>query len=241
MPDKKYPKHKVAVITGASRGIGFAIAQALGQAGWHVVITGRNAKKLESAAAKLEKHGCSVTPVSCDVTQPEQVQELFATVQKQHSTIDALINNAGIAHALEPTENLSINVWKRVIDTNLTGMFLCTRAALPLIRSGATIVNNLSVAAIQPFEGMAAYNASKAGALGFTNVLREELRKRGIRVLALIPGATATEIWDQFWPDAPKAKMVPAATVAQAVLQAVTLPQDTSIEEIRIKPTAGTL
>jgi short-subunit dehydrogenase len=72
-------------------------------------------------------------------------------------------------------------------------------------------------------------------------VLREELRKRGIRVLALIPGATATEIWDQFWPDAPKAKMVSAATVAQAVLQAVTLPQDTSIEEIRIKPTAGTL
>src|SRR5207302_10113294 len=97
------------------------------------------------------------------------------------------------------------------------------------------------VAAIKPFEGMAAYNASKAGALGFTNVLREEIRKRRIRVVALLPGATDTAIWNQFWPQAPREKMVSAATVAEAVAHAVMLPANTSIEEIRIGPTGGAL
>jgi short-subunit dehydrogenase len=97
------------------------------------------------------------------------------------------------------------------------------------------------VAAIQPFEGMAAYNASKYGALGFTNALREELRKSGIRVLALIPGATDTSIWDQFWPEAPHEKMISADTVAEAILHVVSLPAKTTIEEIRLRPTVGTL
>jgi len=142
---------------------------------------------------------------------------------------------------LAPVDKLSVADWKQVIDTNLTGMFLCTRAALPLMRAGGTIVNNLSVAATQPFEGMAAYNASKYGALGFTNVLREELRKHEIRVLALIPGPTDTAIWDQFWKDAPRDKMVSPDTVAEVVLQAVKLPSNTTIEEIRMRPTIGSL
>jgi NAD(P)-dependent dehydrogenase (short-subunit alcohol dehydrogenase family) len=134
-----------------------------------------------------------------------------------------------------------VETWKEVIDTNLTGTFLVTRAALPLMRAGGTIVNNLSVAAVQPFAGMAAYNASKFGALGFTHALREDLRKRGIRVLALLPGATDTEIWGQFWPDAPRKKMISAETVAQAVLHAVSAPANATIEEIRIGPAAGVL
>ena len=109
------------------------------------------------------------------------------------------------------------------------------------MRAGGTIVNNLSVAALQPFAGMAAYNASKFGALGFTKALREDLRKRGIRVVALLPGATDTDIWGQFWPEAPKEKMISARTVAQAVLHAVSVPANTLIEEIRIGPAAGVL
>jgi short-subunit dehydrogenase len=88
---------------------------------------------------------------------------------------------------------------------------------------------------------MAAYNASKFGAMGFTQTLREELRKRGIRVLALLPGATDTDIWSQFWPDAPRKKMVSPETVAVAVLHAVSAPPEASIEEIRIGPTGGVL
>jgi short-subunit dehydrogenase len=112
---------------------------------------------------------------------------------------------------------------------------------LPLMVAGGTIVNNLSMAAVHTFAGMSAYNASKAGALGFTNVLREDLRKRGIRVLALLAGATDTGIWDQFWPEAPREKMISPETVAQAVLHAIAVPAKASIEEIRIGPTAGVL
>ncbi|HET6936469.1 MAG TPA: SDR family NAD(P)-dependent oxidoreductase, partial [Candidatus Angelobacter sp.] len=146
-----------------------------------------------------------------------------------------------MAHPLLPVEQLPFDTWKRVLDTNLTGTFLATQAALPLMNAGGTIVNNLSVAALQPFAGMSAYNASKFGAMGFTQALREEVRKRGIRVLALIPGATNTDIWNQFWPEAPKEKMISPETVAQAVLHAVSAPPEASVEEIVIGPTAGVL
>jgi len=241
MPAKKIAKNKVAVITGGGSGIGLAIARVFAANGYSVVITGRDAKRLQSAAATISSDKKKVTCVACDVRNPVSVQKLFREVSKHHSTIDVLFNNAGIAHSLAPVDQLPVKTWKEVIDTNLTGTFLVTRAALPLMRAGGTIVNNLSVAAVQPFAGMAAYNASKFGALGFTHALREDLRKKGIRVLALLPGATDTEIWGQFWPDAPKEKMISAETVAQAVLHAVSAPANTAIEEIRIGPAAGVL
>lgn len=241
MPDRQSLKDKVAVITGGNRGIGLAIAQAFVGEGCRVMIAGRNPQTLSSAKTELEGAGREVIVEQCDVSDPAQVEKLFAAVKSRYSKLDILVNNAGVAHGLQPTEKFSVETWKQVIETNLTGMFLCTRAALPLMQAGGTIVNNISVAAIQVFEGMSAYNASKAGALSFTNVLREELRKRGIRVLALLPGATDTEIWDQFWPQAPHEKMMSAETVAQAVLHAVTLPANSSIEEIRLRPTIGSL
>lgn len=241
MAERQSLKGKTAVITGGSRGIGFAIAQAFNRAGCHVVIGARDTKTLKSAVSELDSTLGDVTGQQCDVSDPAQVEELFAVVRRRYSTLDILVNNAGVAHPLAPVEKLSVQDWKRIIDTNLTGMFLCTRAALPLMCAGGSIVNNLSVAALQPFEGMGAYNASKYGALGFTNVLREELRERGVRVLALIPGPTDTPIWKQFWPDAPRDKMVSPATVAEAVVHAVTLPLGTTIEEIRLRPTIGSL
>jgi NAD(P)-dependent dehydrogenase (short-subunit alcohol dehydrogenase family) len=241
MAEKPSLKDKVAVITGGSRGIGFAIAEALGKEGCQVVIAGRDAEALNTATGKLKAAGVESMAQTCDVGDSAQVEQLFAAVKKRHSTIDILVNNAGVAHALAPVEKVSVEDWKRVIGTNLTGMFLCTRAAVPLMRTGGTIINNLSVAAVQPFEGMAAYNASKHGALGFTNVLREELREQGIRVLALMPGPTDTAIWQQFWPEAPREKMVSVATVAEAVVHVVALPASTTIEEIRLRPTIGSL
>src|ERR1700746_3292106 len=194
MAEKQRLQGKVAVVTGGSRGIGLAIAQAFAKHGCQVVIAGRNARSLKAAAKALRT--VKVEAVQCNVTDPGQVDSLFGAVGNKYSRIYILVNNAGVAHALVPVERLSIDAWKQTIDTNLTGMFLCTRAALPLMHAGGTIVNNISVSATQPFEGMAAYNASKYGALGFTNVLREELSKQGIRVLALITGQTDTEIWD---------------------------------------------
>jgi len=233
-------RNKVAVITGGSRGIGLAMARAFADEGYNVVITGRDIARLEQATQKI-KGKTQAQALVCDVTAAESVANAFRDIAQKHSSIHVLVNNAGIAHALAPVEELPIETWKEVVDTNLTGTFLVTRAALPLMRPGSTIVNNLSVAAVQPFAGMSAYNASKFGAMGFTQALREDVRKKGIRVLALLPGATDTDIWEQFWPDAPRERMISAKSVAQAVLHAVAAPADTAIEEIRIGPAAGVL
>jgi 3-oxoacyl-[acyl-carrier protein] reductase len=241
MRGKENGLEKVAVITGGGSGIGLAMTRVFAANGYSVVITGREAKRLQKAASGISDDKKQVTCIPCDIRDPASVENLFSEIGKQHSKIDVLINNAGVAHGLAPVDELSVETWKEVVDTNLTGTFLVTRAALPLMRAGGTIVNNLSVAALQPFAGMSAYNASKFGALGFTHALREDLRKRGIRVLALLPGATDTDIWSQFWKDAPKEKMISAETVAQAVLHAVSAPANTAIEEIRIGPAAGVL
>src|SRR5947208_2629949 len=161
MPAPQSLKGKVAVITGGSRGIGLALAYAFSRQGCDVVITGRDARALKTAAKKLDSTESQFAALRCDGSKAADVQKLFATIKKRYSRIDILVNNAGIAHPLVPIEKLPIDVWRQVIDTNLTGTFLCTRAAAPLMRAGGTIVNNLSVAAVQPFEGMAAYNASK--------------------------------------------------------------------------------
>jgi len=241
MPAKKDGQDKIAVITGGGSGIGLAMARTFAVSGYSVVIAGRDLNRLHVAAEELSRTKSNVTSVACDVRDPASVEKLFQEIGKHYSTIDVLINNAGVAHGLAPVDQLPVETWKEVIDTNLTGTFLVTRAALPLMRPGGTIVNNLSVAALQPFAGMSAYNASKFGALGFTHALREDLRKRGIRVLALLPGATSTDIWSQFWPGAPREKMIAAEAVAQAVLHAVSAPANTAIEEIRIGPASGVL
>jgi NAD(P)-dependent dehydrogenase (short-subunit alcohol dehydrogenase family) len=175
------------------------------------------------------------------VRDPGSVKALASSAQKQFRRVDILINNAGVAHPCLPLEKLPYESWKEVIEANLTGMFLVTREILPLMRRGATVANNLSIAATQIFPGSSAYNASKHGALGLTNTLREELRPKGIRVIALLPGATETEIWESLWPDAPRHKMTSADTVARALLGALLLPAQSTVEELRILPTLGTL
>lgn len=240
MSQSSRPQIKTAVITGGGSGIGLALAKAFAQVGYAVVISGRNQQRLQAAERELKNAG-AVSAIPCDVREPASIDKFFAEVKKHFSSIHVLVNNAGVAHALAPVDQLSVETWNEVIETNLSGTFLVTRAALPMMQAGSTIVNNLSVAAIQPFAGMAAYNASKFGAMGFTQVLREDLRKRGIRVLALLPGATDTEIWGQFWPEAPREKMISPETVAAAVLHAVSAPPEAAIEEIRIGPTAGVL
>jgi NAD(P)-dependent dehydrogenase (short-subunit alcohol dehydrogenase family) len=231
----------VAVITGGSRGIGLALAKVFGGEGYSLVIMGRDPGRLHAAAEELKKSKADVTALGCDVRDPASVEKVFAQIRRHHAAIDVLINNAGVAQPLTPVEKLAVEIWKEAVDTNLTGTFLVTRAALPMMKAGGTIVNNLSIAATLVFPGMAAYNASKAGGLAFTNVLREELRKKGIRVLALLPGATDTDIWQQFWADAPRERMVSTRTVAESVLHAVRAPANTAIEEIRIGPTEGPL
>jgi NAD(P)-dependent dehydrogenase (short-subunit alcohol dehydrogenase family) len=128
-----------------------------------------------------------------------------------------------------------------MLDTNLTGLFLCCRAALPLMVAGATIVNNLSLVAREVIPGTGPYAASKAGGLALTNTLREELRERGIRVLALLAGATDTAIWEQIWPDAPRHRMIAAESIAGTVVTVVALPAEATVTELVIAPVGGKL
>jgi NAD(P)-dependent dehydrogenase (short-subunit alcohol dehydrogenase family) len=232
---------KVALITGAGRGIGLAIARALAAQGCDLVLAGRRLPPLEKAGRELSRQGIRTLVKTCDVRQPASVQRLAAGVRKQFRRVDILVNNAGISPASLPVSKLPYTEWKEVLDTNLTGTFLVTREILPLMRKGSAIVNNLSIAAKKTFSGFSAYCASKQGALGFSNVLREELRPQGIRVIAVLPGATDTEIWNSFWPDAPREKMMSAETVARALVDALLLPENTTIEELLILPMVGAL
>ncbi len=232
---------QVALITGATRGIGLAIARALAEDGCQLILSGRNEAALKRAGRELASAKTKVLTEPCDVRDPQSVDIFFRAIRRDYSRIDILVNNAGIAQAHLPVEKLPLPVWRDVLDTNLTGMFLVTQAALAMMKRGGTIVNNLSIAANRVFPGSAAYNASKHGALGFTDTLREELRPKGIRVIGLLPGATDTDIWKTLWPQAPRKKMISAASVAQAVVSAIHLPGNTTVENLEILPIGGTL
>src|SRR6202521_4344625 len=232
---------RLALITGANRGIGLAIARALAREGCNLIITGRDERALAKARAELEKLNLQVLAQSCDVRSPDSVDYLFALVRGLHTPLDILINNAGIGHPNRTVGELPYPTWMEVIDTNLNGLFLLTQASLAVMKRGSTIVTNLSIAAERVFPGSAAYNASKHGALGFTNTLREELRPKGIRVIALMPGATDTKIWNTLWPKAPRRKMMSAETVARTVVDALRLPEDATVEKIVVMPSSGTL
>jgi len=232
---------KIALVTGGSRGIGLAIANKLANAGAKVVITGRDESSLVDAAAQISRARGKAVTRHCDVRNPKSVAALLSAIREEFRHLDILVNNAGVAQPNMSVADMPLEVWQEVIETNLTGLFLCTRAALPLMRTGGTIVNNLSVSARNVFPSFSAYTASKHGALGFTSSLREELRPRGIRVIALMPGATDTGIWDQFWPEAPRNRMMSAESVADALLSAVLLPENASVDELLIMPTTGSL
>ena len=232
---------RLALITGANRGIGLAIARALAREGCNLIITARDQRALAKASRELEKLSVHVLAQSCDVRSPDSVDYLFTLVRGLHKPLDILINNAGIGHPNRTVGELPYPTWVEVIDTNLNGLFLMTQAALAVMKRGSTIVNNLSVAAERVFPGSAAYNASKHGALGFTDTLREELRPKGIRVIALLPGATDTAIWDTLWPQAPKRKMMSAETVARVVVDALRVPENATVEKIVVRPSSGSL
>ena len=178
---------------------------------------------------------------ACDVGDPYSVNLLFADIRRTTKRLDILVNNAGISPRVCNIRDLPYSTWKEVMTTNLDSVFLVTQGALKSMRRGGIIVNNLSIAATRVFPGSAAYNASKHGALGFTDTLREEVREQGVRVIALMPGATNTAIWNTYWPDAPRRKMMSPETIAQATLNAILLPENSTMEELKILPTAGTL
>ena len=244
-PSTKALTGQVALITGATRGIGLALARALAANGCNLILTARDEKSLTRISRELTSARIKVLPHPCDIRNPHDVDALFRAARRHFKRLDILINNAGIAHANLPIEKLPLPVWKDVLDTNLTGTSP-RQARCPRSYDEASASNSREQLLHRRHPQVTPpdpppHNASKHGALGLTNTLREELRPRGIRVIALLPGATDTDIWTTLWPQAPRKKMMSPESVAEAALQAILQPANATVESLEILPTAGTL
>jgi NADP-dependent 3-hydroxy acid dehydrogenase YdfG len=237
---------KVALVTGASSGIGEATAIALSAEGAAVVIAARRTDRLEALKNKLEGDGARVLAVELDVTQePSAIAAVEQTVA-QLGRLDIVINNAGVM-LLGPIVDADTEDWRRMINTNVLGLMYVTHAALPhLLKDGGDLVQVSSVAGRQARLGSGAYNASKWGVNAFSESLRQEVTTRGVRVTLVEPGAVATELQSHITHPGAKAALerrlaemrpLQATDIAGAVLYAVTQPQHVSINEILIRPT----
>jgi NAD(P)-dependent dehydrogenase (short-subunit alcohol dehydrogenase family) len=190
---------KVAVITGAGSGIGKAVALGLAHAGYSVVLAGRRATPLNEVATQA---GPNALAVPTDVTDPDSVAALFTRTVDWFGRVDLLFNNAGTGAPPSPFEDLSFEHWQRVVDTNLTGAFLCAQAAFRQMKNqqprGGRIINNGSIAADTPRPHMAAYTASKHGVSGLTKTISLEGRQHDIACGQIDIGNTATSLASAF-------------------------------------------
>ncbi len=195
----------LALVTGGDRGIGYAIAFKLADEGYDIILAARDEKKLEKAASELKGLGVQTHWFVCDLTDDSQIRKLAEDVKKL-GKLDLLVNNAGVAYNKEFTENSQEEI-DEMLAVNLRGLINCTKELLPLMKKGM-IINISSGAGKYGFPGMAVYCATKFGIIGFTEALAMELKGKGIRVYAICPGATQTDMWDALYPGS-KATYVP--------------------------------
>lgn len=229
---------RVVLVTGGSRGIGLAIARACVREGAQLVLTARDHKALKEAVRKVP----GSTSFVADVADESDVKHLLQSVERRFKRLDILVNNAGV-FTYKPFKRTTLGDWEKNLRSNLTSLFLMTRAALPLLERSpaAHIVNILSVSSRTAFPKCSAYCASKFGALGFTRVLAAELRPSQIRVTAILPGSTSTRMSNEFDFPVDRAKLLQPEDVADAVLASLLAPPRATVDEILIMPSQGNL
>lgn len=230
---------RTAVVTGGSRGIGLAIAEALTAAGANVVIGARTASDVEQAAARLNHGGGQgrALGVPCDVRSQQDCERLVAAAVEHFGGLDILVNNAGVGH-FAPVAEMDPADWRSVIETNLDSLFYCTHAALPHLAARGTswIINIGSLAGKNAFPGGAAYNASKFGLIGFSEALMQEVRHDGVRVSYIMPGSVATEFSHPSGRGGEDEWKVQPADIAQIVMDLLAMPERTLPSRVEVRP-----
>jgi NAD(P)-dependent dehydrogenase (short-subunit alcohol dehydrogenase family) len=230
---------KVAIVTGASSGIGLAIAEAYAAEGAMVVLAARNRQKLASAVESIAERGGKALAVPTDVAVEKDVLELFGRTLAAHDRVDILINNAGIA-TRSPTDELTLEAWRRVLDVNVTGPFLCSREALKIMKrqKGGRIINIGSISAKVPRANSAPYTTTKFALEGLTRSLALDGRTHGIAVSIIHPGNTLTALWQGREEMARKEGIMEARELARIAVLIATLPPETNLLESVVLPVA---
>lgn len=230
-------KGKSAIVTGSTKGIGRAIADALVREGMNVCISARDADEIKRAVEELGDAGdADVTGAVCDVRDDEEVQALFAHALSELGGVDVLVNNAGVG-LFGRVEEMSPEDFRAVVETNLFGVFYCCREAIPLMkqRGGGYIINISSLAGANPHPEMSAYNASKFGLNGFSEALMQEVRQDGIKVSYVMPGSVNTAFGGDA-PDESKSWQLQPADIARLVLDLLGHDERSLPSRVEIRP-----
>ena len=229
----------VVVVTGASQGIGQAIAEAFAKRDdANIALVARTQSKLEAVAERCRAHGGEALVVPTDVTDESAVTDMADAVRAEWGPPDVLVNNAGL-FTYAPLDELTLDGFREQLDVNLTGTFAVTEAFLPDMRSRGEghLFYMGSVASVQAYPGNAGYCAAKHGVRGLARVVREETKDEGLRVTTVLPGATYTPTWDGV--DLPEERFMPPEDVAQSVVDAYHLSDRTVLEELILRPQEG--
>jgi 3-oxoacyl-[acyl-carrier protein] reductase len=233
---------RVVVITGASRGIGRATALALAQGGYRLALAARSKGPLEAVAAEVRALGGEAMALPADVVDEAAVEALFEATAEWYGALDGLVNAAGYGR-FGSIETSSSADWHATLAANLTGMYYCCKHAVQLMltRGSGQIINVLSIAARHPFPDATAYCASKYGAYGLTLALAAEVRGRGIRVTALLPGSVDTPFWDTAGGALDRGKMMRPEHVAETIRAILDQPPGMTTDELVVMPPLGVL
>lgn len=228
-------QNSVAIVTGASKGIGKSIATTLAREGVKVVLAARNAELLAAVEKEIQNAGGTAAAIPTDVTSENSVKNLIIETHKRFSKIDILINNAGVG-VFSNVVDMKIEDYEAMMNVNLKGAFLCSRGVLPTMikQKRGEIINIASLAGKNSFAGGSVYSATKWGLIGFARSLMLEVRDYNIRVVTICPGSVNTNFSDSARHDL---QIIQPEDVAETVLFALTMPNRVNVSEIDIRPT----
>lgn len=229
-------KGKVAVVTGGTKGIGLAIAEALVRGGASVFVCSRTREDIESVIERLSEYG-QIGGKLCDVRVEEQVRAVLQSCEKRFGAVDVLVNNAGIGYMDKTVEELTSDEWRETLETNLFGVFYACHHTIPMMktRGGGYIINVSSLAGQNAHPRMAAYNASKFGLNGFSEALMQEVRHDNIKVSYICPGSVNTDFGGDT-PSNEKAWQLQPADIAQVVMDLLAMDERALPSKIEIRP-----